>query len=164
MVKLSVLISHIFFMEDSTQIVTWRLQYSQLCNLGISKLYSYLFFFAKMWPNYCFMVYVVNLSIIFFEYIYIYTKTSPSFEKKNKNVDTQNREQTESWCYCNSRACPQRGIINSKLYIKFIFVLWMGFQSRSIPRIDLLWNSWKVNYISNSSLCYVMVSINVLVH
>ena len=36
-----------FFMEDSTQIVTWRLQYSQLCNFGISKLYSDLFFFYE---------------------------------------------------------------------------------------------------------------------
>ena len=107
-----------------------------------------------MWLNYCFMVYVVNLSIIFFEYIYIYTKTSPSFEKKNKNVDTQNREQTESWCYCNSRACPQRGIINNKLYIKFIFVLWMGFK-----RINLLWNSWKVYYISINKKIIIWKSI-----
>ena len=163
MVKLSVLIFHIFL---------WRIQLKLWhgdCNILNFAIWVFqncivTFFFTKMWPNYCFMVYVVNLSIIFFEYIYIYTKTSPSFEKKNNNVDTQKREQTESWCYCNSRACPQRGIINSKLYIKFIFVLWMGFQSRSIPGIDLLWNSWKVNYISNSSLCYVMVSINVLVH
>ena len=39
--------SYFFFMEDSTQIVTWRLQYSQLFNLGISKLYSDLFFFYE---------------------------------------------------------------------------------------------------------------------